>query len=72
MPGLKMALITAFDLIAHRSIFADKRGGPAPAVRVLVRSATASVLTGCAHRPCADVAYSLSTVRIAAHTAALA
>ena len=23
MPGLKMALITAFDLIAHRSIFAD-------------------------------------------------
>ena len=23
VPGLKMALITAFDLIAHRSIFAD-------------------------------------------------
>mgnify|MGYP000080129923 FL=1 len=23
VPGLKMALITAFDLIAHRSVFAD-------------------------------------------------
>ena len=42
---------------------AHTRVAPVPAVLALVRSAAASLLAGCAHRPCAVAAYFLSMAR---------
>ena len=44
-----------------------KRDGLAPAVWLSMRSAAVSVLSGCQHRPCAGVVYSLSMARTAQH-----
>ena len=42
---------------------AHTRVAPVPAVLALVRSAAASLLAGCAHRPCAVAAYFPSMAR---------
>lgn len=62
LPVLQMVLPQSpLRFAGHRCV------GPVPAVWGLVCSAAALVLTGCQHRPCAGVVYSLSMARTAQH-----